>query len=101
MLLKRWKGEKTPTKEQIEKVFQRERLEFYLEEHAPGEKIKEHAHPFDEVRMVYSGTLLMNVGGNQLLLCPGDRIEIPSNTRHSHSTHSEKECLCICAQRPF
>ena len=101
MLLKRWQGEKTPTKEQIEKVFQREGLEFYLEKHLTREKIQEHDHPFDEIRMVHSGALLMNVAGNQLLLRPGDRIEIPSNTRHSHSTHGQEECLCICAQRPF
>ena len=101
MLLKRWQGEKKPSQEHIEKVFQRENLEFYPERHPSEEKVKEHDHPFDEVRMVCSGALLMNVAGNQLLLRPGDRIEIPSNTRHSHSTHGNEECLCICAQRPF
>ncbi|MFP5518663.1 MAG: cupin domain-containing protein, partial [Bdellovibrionia bacterium] len=63
----------------------------------PQLKVKEHRHPFCEVRMVISGELLFSVAGNQFLLRAGDRIEIPANTRHSHS--NQEDCLCICAHR--
>jgi quercetin dioxygenase-like cupin family protein len=50
--------------------------------------------------MVVEGELLVNVSGNQLLLRAGDRIEIPSNTKHHYSAHGDASCLCVIAQRP-
>lgn len=99
MLVSRWQAALLPTKEQVKMIFFAEGLDS-VEETLPAQKsIKEHRHPFDEIRMVISGELLVNVSGNQLLLRSGDRIEIPSNTKHHYQAFGNQDCLCVVAQR--
>jgi anti-sigma factor ChrR (cupin superfamily) len=43
----------------------------------------------------------MNINGNQLLLRTGDKIMVPSNTKHSQKVLSEEPCVCIVANKPF
>lgn len=88
-----------PSKEQIKLIFVAEGLEPKEEEYPAHGKVVEHRHPFDEIRMVVAGEMLINVSGNQLLLRPGDRIEIPSNTRHETVARGEESCLCVIAER--
>lgn len=97
MLVTRWQAPRVPDIERIKLLFEAEGYTPYEESFEPQTEIKDHRHPFDEVRMVASGELLMNVAGNQLLLRPGDRITIPSNTRHSKKVQGSKPCVCICA----
>lgn len=99
MLVTRWQAQVVPTKEQIKMMFFAEGLEPQEEIYPAGGAVKEHRHPFDEVRMVVSGELFMNIAGNQLLLRVGDRIEVPSNTRHETIAHGSQECTCIYASR--
>lgn len=82
-------------------IFQAEGLTPTEEILPPKTVIPDHRHPFDEVRMVVSGTLFMNISGNQLLLRSGDRIDIPANTRHSKSSEGGEPCVCMVANRPF
>ena len=82
-------------------IFEAEGLEPVDETFAPQTVLTDHRHPFDEVRMVVSGALFLNINGNQLLLRPGDRIEIPANTRHSKSVEGGESCTCVVAHRPF
>lgn len=97
MIITKWQAPIVPTKEQAKIILEAEGLEPFEERFEPQLKVKEHRHPFCEVRMVISGELLFSVAGNQFLLRAGDRIEIPANTRHSHS--NQEDCLCICAHR--
>jgi quercetin dioxygenase-like cupin family protein len=99
MILNRWQAPSLPTPEQLKMIFSNEGLDPYLEEYRAGEKIENHKHPFDEIRMVIEGELLMDVSGNQLALRPGDRIEIPSNTIHSTEARGSESCICLCAKR--
>lgn len=99
MIIRRWQAEKVPTKEQIKMIFDLEGLEPIEETYPPKCEINEHRQPFDEIRVVVSGELLVNVSGNQLLLRAGDRIEIPSNTKHSTKVNGEQECFSIYARR--
>ncbi|MEO0336157.1 MAG: cupin domain-containing protein [Pseudomonadota bacterium] len=101
MLVRRWQAPVVPMKEQIVKMFEMEDLEPYEEIFPTGSEFKNTKSPFDEVRMVAKGELLLNVAGNQLLLRPGDRIVIPSNTKHSKKVQGESECVCICAKKVF
>ena len=100
MLITRWQAPITPNKAQVKILFETEGLEPFEEEYAPQIKISEHRHPFGEVRMVISGELLFNIAGNQFLLRAGDRVEIPSNTKHWHVNNGHGTCVCVCAQRP-
>ena len=72
-----------------------------LEEMSPGVRIQDHRHPFDEVRMVIGGSLLLNIAGNQMLLRPGDRVEIAANTKHSKEAQGSELCVCLVSPRIY
>ena len=99
MIIKRWQAPLLPDKKQIFIMFKREGLEPYEETLKSKQSVKTHRHPFDEVRMILSGELKLDISGNKLLLRAGDRIIIPSNTKHSKMVDSEDSCVCICAQK--
>jgi quercetin dioxygenase-like cupin family protein len=101
MIIQRWQAKLLPTPEQARGIFLAEELRPWEETLNPGEQIGDHRHPFDEIRMVVAGELLLNIAGNQVLLRTGDKIMIPSNTRHSKSVHGEQPCVCLVAHRPF
>jgi quercetin dioxygenase-like cupin family protein len=101
MLITRWQAPMTPSKELVKMMFATEGLDPFEESYEPMTKISDHRHPFGEVRTVISGELLFNIAGNQFLLRPGDRVEIPSNTKHWHTAQGGESCICICAQRLF
>lgn len=82
-------------------IFDAEGLSAAQEVLPPKTVIPDHRHPFDEIRVVTSGALFMNISGNQILLRAGDRIDIPANTRHSFSAEGDETCTCIVANRPF
>ena len=48
----------------------------------PGARTQAHVHAFPETRWVLSGYLRVTVGGQVLELGPGDRLDMPPETRH-------------------
>jgi hypothetical protein len=101
MLVTRWQAPIVPAKAQVLMMFEMEGYPPYEEVFPPGTIIQDHRHPFDEVRMVVSGQLILDVAGNKLLLRAGDKIVIPSNTRHSKKVEGTEPCVCICAHKTF
>ncbi|MCY4512171.1 MAG: cupin domain-containing protein [Bdellovibrionales bacterium] len=101
MIVKRWLAPLIPTEAQVRAQFEREGLECFEEPFKAGSFIPDHRHPFDEIRMIVAGQLFYNIAGNKLLLRQGDKIIIPSNTRHSKEVPSQKDCLSICAYRAY
>jgi quercetin dioxygenase-like cupin family protein len=99
MKIIRWRADRRPTKDEVENMFKDEGMEFTFEEYAAGALVKDHKHPFDEVRMVIAGALRYNVAGNEFILREGDRLELPSNTRHSTKGESTEDCLTIIGFR--
>ena len=100
-MLKRWLAPLTPSEAQIKAQFEREGLEYFEETFKAGSVILDHRHPFDEVRMIVAGQLFYNIAGNKLLLRQGDKIIVPSNTRHSKEIPPQKDCQSICAYRAY
>ena len=101
MIIKRWLAPIKPSENQIKSFFERENLEYFKETFQAGDEVTDHRHPFDEVRMIVNGELFYNIAGTKLLLREGDKIVIPSNTRHSKKVKSSKECVSICAYRAY
>lgn len=97
MLITKWQAPLVPTASQIKVLLESEGLEAFEERFEPQFKVKEHRHPFCEVRIIVEGEMLFSVSGSQFLLRAGDRIEIPGNTKHSHA--NQGECVCVCAHR--
>ena len=101
MKITRWRADRKPTQAEVESVFKDEGLEFQIEDGAPGSEVKEHKHPFDEVRVVISGAMRFNVAGNEFILREGDRLELPSNTRHWTKAEPGGHCVSLFARRVF
>jgi quercetin dioxygenase-like cupin family protein len=99
MKITRWRADRKPTREEIEALFKDEGLEFVVEEIPEGSEVKDHKHPFDEVRIIISGAMRFNVAGNEFILREGDRLELPSNTRHRTKVDTGGNCTTIYAHR--
>jgi quercetin dioxygenase-like cupin family protein len=99
MKITRWRADRKPTRSEIEALFKDEGLEFLVEELPENSEVKDHKHPFDEVRVVISGAMRFNVAGNEFILREGDRLELPSNTRHWTKVEAGAECITIYAHR--
>lgn len=99
MIITRWQAPMTPNAQQIKLMLEGEGLESFEESYLPNTKINIHRHPFTEVRIVVEGEIHFNISGNQFVLRPGDRVEIPANTKHSTVCQGNIPCLCICAHR--
>ncbi|MFZ4405415.1 MAG: cupin domain-containing protein [Pseudobdellovibrionaceae bacterium] len=99
MIIHRWQAPIQPSLEALSKILVHEGLEPQKEIFMSQERISDHRHPFCEVRFIVEGEIIFNVSGNQILLRAGDRIEIPANTKHSHTTAGQKSCICLYAQR--
>ena len=97
MIIRRWLAPLMPEKRHIESLFEKDGLEPFEENFQPGEKILSHRHPFDEVRMILEGRIIYNIRGNIVLLRPGDKIIVPSNTLHSKEIPTTGPCFSICA----
>lgn len=99
MLISRWMAPATPDLEQINEMFRIEGLVPQTEEFQPGSMVKDHRHPFDEIRMIVAGQMLFDIAGNKLLLRAGDKILIPANTKHSMKM--DHHCLSVYTLKPF
>jgi quercetin dioxygenase-like cupin family protein len=99
MIITRWQAPIVPNKAQLSIMLESEGLEPFEEVFEPHKKVAEHRKPFAEVRIVAEGEMLFNISGNQFILRPGDRLEIPGNTKHSFSVQGQASCTCICGLR--
>jgi quercetin dioxygenase-like cupin family protein len=99
MLISRWQAPILPTRQQMALMLESEGLEPQEEVFPPGSQVSDHRHPFDEVRIVVSGQLSLDIAGNRLLLRAGDRIVIPANTRHSKKADGNEDCVCLYAMK--
>jgi quercetin dioxygenase-like cupin family protein len=99
MLVFRWQAPVLPDKKQIRSLFEAEGLDPHEEVFKPETQVDWHRHPFDEIRTVVQGEVVFDIDGNKLLLRPGDRIVIPSNTKHSFRAQGTENCVCLVANR--
>ena len=99
MLVNRWQAPVVPTRQQMALMLESEGLEPEVDVIEPNLQAKDCRHPFDEVRIVVSGQLKLDVAGNRLLLRAGDRILIPANTRHTKQADGTDSCVCLYAMK--
>ena len=99
MLITRWQAPIVPEKDQIKMWFEMEGLEPQEVTIEPKREYRDLRHPFDDVIMVSSGQLILDIAGNKLLLREGDKIVIPSNTKYSKHVNGDEPCTYIFAHR--
>lgn len=49
---------------------------------SPGSFYDWHTHPYEEVRWVYEGEVVMGTEYGEVILKPGDRLDLPAGTKH-------------------
>lgn len=101
MLITRWQAPQVPNLDQLKMILHSEGAEIEEETFPSKSEIAEHRHPFEEIRIIYTGNMVFNFTGNKILLHPGDKIVIPPNTKHSMHVHGEEKCASVVAYRPF
>lgn len=99
MIITRWQAPIIPSKQQVLMILESEGMEPFEQTLEPQNKVGDHRKPFAEVRVIISGEMIFNVSGNQFILRPGDRVEIPGNTRFSYVAQGAEPCVTVCAQR--
>ncbi len=84
MRLTRWNRTLPPSGNTLRHALQSEGLSVLEWADAPGTIYPVHTHPFVQVRVILSGHLRVGLPetGEELLLCPGDRLDLPPDTPH-------------------
>ncbi|KAF6778035.1 hypothetical protein AHF37_02581 [Paragonimus kellicotti] len=65
----------------------------------PGCTFSEHKHAEDKMDCIVSGHLWFKMFGEEIILGPGDRLEVPRNTPHSAGVHGNEQVVFVDATR--
>lgn len=87
MIIRRWQAPITPDLKQIKQMFFLEGLQPKEETLEEGQTTKVQKCPFDQVRILAEGEMILDIAGNKVLLKEGDRVMIPSNTKYTLKCH--------------
>lgn len=83
LIVKRWDSSQGPLQlSALRQELQSEGLNTAWWSEVPGVRVAEHEHPFPEARWVLSGYLRIYVEGEIIDLGPGERLDLPSGTKH-------------------
>ncbi len=96
-----WPGPQPPSEAELEALFRREKLHPRWWSNAPGDRYGTHSHPYHKLLYCARGSIrfLVEPGGRQLDLSPGDRLDIPPGTPHS-AVVGPQGVTCVEAPRP-
>jgi quercetin dioxygenase-like cupin family protein len=78
---------------------EQEGLRPYRFELVPGDLYGDHAHPEAEIRWVVSGRMRIQVDREEIILEPGDRLDLAANVVHSADVFGEEVVVTLCASR--
>jgi len=78
---------------------EQEGLSPYRFEMVPGDVYGDHAHPEAEIRWVVSGRMRIHVNQEEIILEPGDRLDLAANVVHSADVVGEEVVVTLCASR--
>lgn len=78
---------------------EQEGLRPYRFDMVPGDVYGDHAHPEAEIRWVVSGRMRILVNQEELILEPGDRLDLAANVVHSADVFGEEVVVTLCASR--
>ncbi len=68
-------------------------------EMAPGDVYGDHSHPEAEIRWVVSGRMRVHVDREELILEPGDRLDLAANVVHCANVVGDEVVVALCASR--
>jgi quercetin dioxygenase-like cupin family protein len=65
----------------------------------PGDSYPDHSHPEGEIRWVVSGQMRVLIDSQELILVPGDRLDLAANIVHSADVVGDEVVVTVCASR--
>src|SRR5206468_6613344 len=65
----------------------------------PGESFGDHSHPEAEIRWVVSGCMRVTIGHDEIILAPGDRLDLAAEVIHSADVVGDEVAVTVCASR--
>jgi quercetin dioxygenase-like cupin family protein len=68
-------------------------------EMVPGETYEDHSHPKAEIRWVVSGSMKVKLRSEELILVPGDRLDLDAGVVHSAEVIGDEVVVTVSASR--
>ncbi len=101
MRLTRWNKETSPSLEALRSALTGEGLTVSEWADAAGTVYPVHAHDYVEVRVVVRGALRVGLPetGEEFVLAPGDRLDLPANTPHWADVSGQGPVVYLSASR--
>lgn len=78
-----WPEQLAPSEQSIGEKFRSEGLSPSRWSNGPGDRYAAHSHSYHKVLYCVRGEIVFTIDGNDVPLVPGDRLEIPPQTKHS------------------
>lgn len=101
MRLTRWNKETAPSLEQLRSALTGEGLAVSEWTDPAGTVYPVHTHEFPEVRVVVRGRLRVGLPetGEEIMLGPGDRLDLPADLPHWADVNGESAVVYLCATK--
>ena len=101
MRLTRWNKETAPSLEALRSALTGEGLAVSAWTDPAGTVYPVHAHEYSEVRVVVHGQLRVGLPdtGEEFILAPGDRLDLPANTPHWADVNGPSPVIYLSASK--
>jgi quercetin dioxygenase-like cupin family protein len=93
-----WPGGPLPTEAALDDLLRGEGLAPRWWSNGPGDRYAAHDHSYHKVLYCASGAIRFVIGGTNVDLSPGDRLDIPPGTSHS-AVVGPRGVTCVEAAR--
>lgn len=99
MKVVRWEEDEPPSRSRLERALLKEGLDPWVVRERGGMRYDTHFHEHDEIRILVRGRMKFNLDGHQLVLGPGDRLEVPAGMPHAAEVVDGEGAEYLCASR--
>jgi quercetin dioxygenase-like cupin family protein len=97
--LERWQGDHPPTEGELRAKLESKGYLVSRYVYPPATHFPDHEHPIDKIDAVLSGRFRMVLNGQEVVLGPGDSLEVPRGTVHSAEVLGEEPVVSLDATR--
>jgi quercetin dioxygenase-like cupin family protein len=96
-----WKEPRTPGENGLRRHLEAEGFEVRIWRDPADRSYAPHRHPHDESLWVVRGRIALQVEGREVLLGPGDRVELPGGILHTARCGPDGAVYLIGQKRPL